>query len=32
MIFYMDTLKEYIDRLLSEQENAELEFKYVHGL
>lgn len=27
----MNTLKEYVDRLLSEQENAEVEFKHTHG-
>lgn len=27
----MDTLKEYLDRLLSAQENAEVEFKHAHG-
>ena len=27
----MDTLKEYLDGLLSEQENAEVEFKHAHG-
>lgn len=27
----MDTLKEYLDGLLSEQENVEVEFKHAHG-
>lgn len=27
----MNTLKEYHDRLLSEKENAEVEFKHMYG-
>ncbi|MCM1140981.1 MAG: ATP-binding protein, partial [Muribaculum sp.] len=27
----METLKEYLDGLLSAQENAEVEFKHAHG-